>query len=348
MQTFHSFIKKSCIFFLILTIASITISVSYMRRHDISLSAFVDEYGYIVQNQNTSYLSDNMASAIFSSDRSSDYPTRTIEKSDTFSLPTEIFITSDIEKISFVEENRTDLLVEYFREIPDTNKYQVNYEAHLENSQLYISSSSSANNLAITQNYNGSIRIHIPTNTHFDKLSFESNAALVTDSNIYTNTDVLSIMADLGDIDLTVENALDSLYIRCDLGSVSLNTKEDIEQLDVESEFGSVDLTLNGKLALLNIEEDLGDIDLLTTQPIDKIFITTELGNIDAYLHGGVDAINVSTSLGAIDVTLPPTTASIYASTSLGDVDSEFPLTDNDTSNYSFVSDLGSIRIFKQ
>lgn len=348
MQTFHSFIKKSCIFFLILTIASITMGASYMVRHNISPSAFLGDYEYLAQNYNYTFLADNMASAIFSSDRSSDYETRIMEDASTFALPTELFITSDIEKITFIEEDRNDLYVEYYREIPDTNKYQVNYDTHLEESRLYISSSSSTNNLAITQNYNGRIQIHLPKDTHFDKLSFESNAAIVNNNNIYTNTDILSVMADMGDIDLTIEDPLDSLYLHCDLGSISLTTEESIHQLDIESDFGTVNLTLNADLGSLSINENLGDIHLISGHSIEQLTVTNDLGNIDATLSGTVDGIYMSTNLGTIDVTIPSTINTVYAETNLGDVDSDFTRTrDSDTSPYSFYSDLGSIHISK-
>lgn len=347
MGTFHSFIKKSCIFFLIVTIASITVGASYMVRHDITVNSFIGDYEYLTHNYNNSFMGNNIA-AIFTSDRSSDYPTRTITKTAQFPLTDEIFITADFEKITFIEEERNDLLVDYYREYPETDKYQVNFDTQLDDSSLYITSFSSTNNLAITQNYIGKLQIHVPKDSHFKKISIESDAAVLTDSNLYTNTDVLSLVANMGDIDINLEDSLDSLFVNCDLGTVSIKTQQEINQFEISTNFGSVNLDINADIDALTITENLGDTQLHSTHDINELSIINDVGNINADLNGKMDTIHMSTNLGDIDVTLPSSIDNIYASTDLGDVHSEFTQVESSSSSYAFSSNLGSIHITKQ
>ena len=126
MKSFHRIMGYLSGIFVLMIIVSISISSSYMKRNEITFSQLFSETGSLQYGGNWSLSLEGLFSNHL---KSSDYETIRIEESNQFDLAKEIFISSSIEDVIFIEEDRSDIQVDYYRELPDTNADSVRYRA---------------------------------------------------------------------------------------------------------------------------------------------------------------------------------------------------------------------------
>lgn len=341
MKSFHRTMGYLSSIFLLMIILSIVIASSYMNRNSISLTQLFSEVGDISNN------STNNISFWGSGKSSSDYTTVNISESETFDLVEEIFVSASIEEVIFIEDDRDDILVEYHRERPDTSNYEVNYSANASNNKLSISATLKSKSISINKAYKGTIKIYVPNDYRFDKVTIDSGAAKITSENIYTNTNSLSAIASFGDIDFEINNPIDEVIISCNFGSIKVEVNESIKDFDVTCDLGEINLTLNDSIDTLTVNEDMGDVEINATSPLGSVNIQNNMGAIEAEFLESVEALVIENNMGDINVSLHDNDdITIYMDTDLGSVNSDFPTTDLKSTNFQFKNNMGSIKVY--
>ena len=304
MKSFHKTMGYLLGFFFIMTLVSIIVAASYINSNNLSLENIFSENTSI--NYTDHWDIDFFPNILSSNHRSDDYKTISLSNTQTFDLPDKIFISAAVEDIQFIEAERDSILVEYYRDQPDTKRYNSNFNTQLKNDQLSITTSLSIRNLIMTKEYKGIIKVYVPKGYFFEEVKLEADTIPLTDDNVYYNTNKLILMTDLGDIDLHFPKKMKDVSVFCDIGSISLQSESEIENIIIRNDLGDIHL----------------DLDTVNSLDID-----TDLGAINATLN------------------LPSDTL-IYADTDLGSIDSDFKKTNSEEeANYSFYSNLGSINI---
>lgn len=340
MSSFHKTMGYLSAIFLIMIVLSLSIANSYMSQNNINFDSIFGESG------NLSYDARNNISIFDSGQSSSNYETVNKNESKTFDLVDEIFVSTSTEEVVFVEESRSDILVEYSRELPDTNKYQVDYKVDSSNNKLTISASMKSSNIAINKIYEGTILIHVPTDYVFDKITIDSGAAKITSDNIYTNTKSLSTIASFGDIDIDIDAPIEEVIISCSFGSIIVDVDNKIQDLDITCDLGRIELNINDNIDTLTINEELGDVQVASTASIKEVTITNSMGAIYAMFEETVGSVSIENSMGDIIVDFYDNPdISIYINTELGSIHSDFETTSDKNADFSFKNELGSIKV---
>lgn len=343
MKTFNRNLGYLAIIFFVMIIASVSVASSYMRRNDIS---FIDLFEGTTHIQFDDNFDLKLNSLLNDLEKSSHFDTKVIEKTSKFEPAKELFVSSSIEEIVFIEEDRDNIQIDYYRELPDSKYYTVDYNADSTKEKITVSASMSVKNLAINSDYKGSITIHVPKNYIFDKITIDSGISKLKDSNIYLNTKDLTILSSLGDVKLEITKPLETLHITSNLGSVNLDINSTIDKVMINCDLGKIDLTVNDPINILTLEENMGDIKLISNANINFTSIHNNMGRIDSEFNESVGGSDFYSNIGSIDVTFSKNKdISVFAKTSLGKVSSDFPTTEKDKTNYKFESDMGSISI---
>jgi hypothetical protein len=309
--------------FLLIIILSVTVASSYMQRNDISFEDLFDGSSSIQYGNDWNF----NGNFIFNqTNKSSDYETRIIEKNETFDIVDELFISTTIEEVVFVEEDRSDILVEYYRESPDTGAYDVKYKTSSTSNKLSVSTSLSIRNLRLNKEYKGKITIHIPSDYIFEKVTLDSGAAKIRTENIYSKTRALSIIASFGDIDITTDSPIEKVNVRCNLGSITLNVNKPINDLYIDCE--------------------MGDIKINTSSIIEYVSVVNNMGSINADFLENISGATFENNMGDINVTFHKNDdMAIYIDTNLGDTSSDYSTTSSNNTNFSFMTNMGSIKV---
>lgn len=343
MKSFHKTMGYLSGIFIIMIISSLAVSSSYMTRNNIKFRDLFDGTTRLNFDENFDFQLDSLFNNL---EKASHFDTKIIEKSDSFESVKELFISSSIEEISFIEEDRKDIKVDYFRELPNSKYYTVTYSASASNDKLTISAATAIKNLTINRDYKGSITVHVPNGYAFNKITLDSGISKLKTENIYPNTKNLTIISSLGDVDLDINNSLDSLSITSNLGSVKLKVEAAIKKLYVNCDLGKIDLSLNASVDDLSIEENLGDIFLTSESTLGVIKVKNNMGKIEGNFNGTIDGADFVNNMGNINITLADNdNISIYVETNLGSVDSDYPKTDKKSTDFKFTSNMGSIHV---
>lgn len=341
MSSFHKTMGYLSAIFLIMIVLSVSIASSYMSQNNINFGSIFSETG------NLSYDATNNISIFESGKNSSNYETVSQNDSKAFDLVDEIFVSTSTEEVVFIEEDRDDILVEYYRELPDTNKYQVDYNVNSTNKKLTISATVKSSNIAINKIYEGIIYIHVPSDYVFDKITIDSGAAKITSDNIYTKTKSLSTIASFGDIDIDIDSPIEEVIISCNFGSIIVDVNEKVQDLDITCELGRIELNVNDDVGTLSINEELGDVILTSSASIDDVVITNSMGAIKAVFEETVRSVSIENSMGDIEVDFYENPdISIYINTELGSIHSDFDTTSDDDADFYFANELGSIKVY--
>lgn len=343
MKSFHRNMGYITGIFIIMIVASLAVSGSYMQRNDISIKDLFEGSTHIQFDDDFGFKLDSIFNDI---EKSSHFDTKVIEQTDTFKVSKELFISSSIENIVFLQEDRNDIQVDYYREMPNSTYYNVNYSAKETDDKITVSAAMSVRNLTINHDYKGTITIHVPMEYTFDKLTLDSGISTLKDSNVYLNTKDLTIISSLGDVNLSIAQPLEVLHITSNLGSVKLKIDSDIDKLTVNCDMGKINLTIDAPVNVLTLEENLGDINITSNAPIEFAKVNNNMGKLDGNFNSTVNGIDFYTNMGSIEVTLNQDKEfSVYAKTSLGKISTDYPKVKKDQTNFHFVSNMGSIII---
>jgi len=345
MKSFHKTMGYLAGIFTLMIIVSISVASSYMSRNNISFLSLFEETSTLEFDEDFEFKLDGLFNNI---ELSSRYDTKIIKDSQSFNLTKELFISSSIEEIIFIQEDREDIKVDYYRELPDSKYYSVDYKVNESSNRLNISAAMSVKNLTINNDYKGSITVYVPKAYAFDKITLDSSISTLKSENIYPFTRNLTIISSLGDIDIDITESLDSLNITSKLGSIKLDIKGEIDKLYINCDLGKINLTIDEIINDLSIEENLGDIKITSNAFIGTSKIHNNMGKLEGTFAKEIKSIDFSTNMGSIDITLLDNDdISIYSETNLGSVDSDFPSTTKELTDFIFTSNMGKIKIQK-
>lgn len=341
MKSFHKTMGLLSGIFLLMIVGSVSVASSYMTNNDITIPLLFSDSTEITES------ASNKINIWDSGSNASSYDTITTNRSETFNVVEEIFISSSTEEVIFIEEDRNNILVEFEREQPDTDNYEVLYNTNSSNNKLTISATLKSKGISINKVYKGSIKIYVPEDYHFDKVTIDSGAAKITSDNIYTNTNNLTAIASFGDIDIDIDDPINEVLISCNFGSIKVGVNDEVNNLDITCDMGTIDLEINDGINELSVKENMGDVDIEGNSPIGSVTVENNMGAIKAEFSDFVEYVDIENNMGDINVTfLDNNNMTIYIDASLGSVHSDFVTTDSNKSNYKFKSNMGSIKVF--
>lgn len=345
MRSFHRTTAILASIFSLMILLCITASISYMQRNDIKFSDLINGNIYF-GSTSMEFTTDHLLTP---NDNSGNFETKIKEESDTFAPTEELFISAVSEEIQFIEEDRTDIQVDYYHEYPDTDRYQFTYHIETSENKLTVLTTSTVSNLNMNKDYKKYIRIHIPKDYRFSNITIDTAMAKITNDMIYSDTASLSILSNFGDVDISLANAMDHLNISSNLGNIIVETSYPIRQYDLSADMGDIQLALLEPTEEVKLHAAMGNIHIEADSSIGELSINNNLGDITGDFYANVDKFTATANMGKIDLSFQENSSmTVYANSNLGEVDSAFDLTSNQSkSDYIFTTDLGSIELKK-
>ena len=262
---------------------------------------------------------------------------RTRHQELTFAAVPKIGITVDIETVSFVEEDRQDILVVYDYRHPNSPEYDIDFKAR-QKSTLPIAT--------ITSDgiYRGSVAVHVPTGFHLQSLALTTSLLDINPSLLYENSDNYVLSSLMGNIDLALSAPKQLISLDADLGNVSVVANAPVESLDLFSNLGNSYLNFADSLGTLYIINDFGNSVILLEKDLTAATVQSNVGDISLFLANLPESLNIYTLTGNISAYLSENSVS-SADSAQGSTNSYFPLTTAEDPAFSFFSAGGNIRL---
>ncbi len=339
MKSIDRFLGITALVLAVLLIAAIVGGSVYVSRNKDFLNDFGNFNFFEGENFNMNFSFDGK--------RSSTFETLKTSKSDNFPLAKSLVIDVAVNDITFVQEDRSDIMVVYHNEHPDTPLYDVSYNAEFTESTLYINSSYSVSNLFIDKTYENTITIHVPNTYTCESLDLTMSMGEITDESIFDGAKNINLHAKLGRIDLEITSPLDTLSVTCDMGDIDLVLSAPIETFDAKSNFGQINLKINDRIGSLWCDLDMGSLTILSNNPIDKVSMTAKMGSIDCTFKERIGKLNADANMGSIDVDFGNNDDStVYVDANAGSIDSDLPVVKESADpEFRFYANMGSINI---
>lgn len=337
MKSFNKFLGLTSVVLLILLIGSIFVISMYL----VSNPKIADDFSIDFPHN----LSVNWGS--FGGKRSSSFKTVVIEESKSFSVCDEIVIDTAFEDIIFVEEERDNILVEYYHEKPDTPLYKVSYSIDYTDDKLTITSNSTIRSLMTDKSYDRYVKIYVPNDYTFETLDLSSSLGEINNDSILSNVDNLIVNADLGDVNFEIESPKKSVTLNCDMGRLEFTSFASIESFDASCSLGDINIELMDPVGALWCTVDMGSLDISAEDTIDKATLNASMGNIDGKFKGHVGSMTAEADMGNITMSLHDNEESTaYADADLGDVDCDLPIVKKNTNpDFELYASLGNINV---
>lgn len=277
---------------------------------------------------------------------------RTRHQELTFAAVPKIGITVDIETVSFVEEDRQDILVVYDYRHPNSPEYDIDFKAFVSDDLLQISATTKARQKStlpiatITSDgiYRGSVAVHVPTGFHLQSLALTTSLLDINPSLLYENSDNYVLSSLMGNIDLALSAPKQLISLDADLGNVSVVANAPVESLDLFSNLGNSYLNFADSLGTLYIINDFGNSVILLEKDLTAATVQSNVGDISLFLSNLPESLNIYTLTGNISAYLSENSVS-SADSAQGSTNSYFPLTTAEDPAFSFFSAGGNIRL---
>ena len=270
----------------------------------------------------------------------------TIHEENTFEITSNIEIHSSIEDILFVPEEREDILVIFDRELPDTNKYDLSYNASSTKNTIRIKSDLDTNGYYSNKHYKGSITIYVPVDYHCDQLTIDSDISPRTLS-LPDNVNSLKAEVAFGSIDIDVTTPLDLLDLSINAGDLNFTTTEPIDTIKASVDTGSLNFQLRETARLVDIDNDLGEITANMLISPTNMNVNCSVGDVTLTFHEPILSLDADVDLG--DLTIHTTSEDdglVYYNVDLGDIDSRLStISDKGKANIRLDMNVGSIAI---
>ncbi len=277
---------------------------------------------------------------------------KTLHQELTFPTADIINITVDIEKVSFVEEEREDILVVYDYRHPHSPEYDIDFKAFLSEDLLQIiatTQSSQKKALPIESInpdsiYRGSVTIHVPKGFRFQTLSLTTSLLDIRSDMLYENCDSYILSSLMGNIDLALYAPKNLVSIDADLGNVSVRAKAPIQTFDLFSNLGNSFLNFEKELDTLYVLNDFGSCTVLLEKKLTAATVQSNVGDIRLFFGSLPDALNVYTLTGNLFGYIAENLIST-AATEQGTIRSYFRLDQTENPSYYFMSSTGDITL---
>ncbi len=247
-------------------------------------------------------------------ENSKDY--RDIDEKDTVNIDgiNKIDIEVTFAKVNIISEEREDISVRYYGDIPP-------------NMRTNLNTKSSGDKLTINAKAQSNYKINLSP-----KIDLYLDIIIPTS---YTNS--LNLEADLGSIQIEGLE-LDKLYVKGDLGDINIKNV-DTKEVNVESSLGKI--SINNVSSVKNkLSADVGSIKAKNI--VGDLEAETDLGSIELEYDDLNSDIAAKSDSGSIKIKLPKNSSFyIEADTSLGNIKSDFPLEINEKSNTKLKGRIG-------
>lgn len=334
----NRFLGKTALILTILLIASVAFGSFYVSSNK-SIWNALNFNVYNGSNFNFNFS--------FNGKRSSTFETLTTKKSDNFETVKDIVINVAVDNVSFVKEDRSDILVDYNNEHPDTPLYSTSYSSKETNGKLYINSTYSVSNLFIDKKYDSSIVIHVPNNYEADSLDLTMSMGDITDKSIYDNTKNLIIHANLGSVDVDITKPKNSLSVSCDMGDIDITLDAPVDTFDANANFGKISIKNDDKIGNLWCDLDMGSLDIHSSGTINNVSLSAKMGSIEGIFNGFVNKMTATANMGSIDLYFKNNdNSTVYADASAGSIHSELQtVKESNNPDFKFYANMGSINI---
>lgn len=314
MKSFNKFLGITAIVLVILLFSTFVAASVYLSTNKEILNEFSSYLGFNGHQF-------NFNSSIGRHKKSSLFKTLEATQKDQFENPKSIVLDVSVEHLTFIEEGRSDILVEYYHEYPDSPLYSFDYKANLDNDTLYISSFYNTVDIFFDRDYESYINIYMPKGYTLNTLDLTYDLGEVTNDSIYESVNDLNIHANLGDVNLSIDSPKNNLSITCDMGNINLTTNAPIKKLNAEADFGKIDLTLLDTVESLYADLDLGNLELYAEKEIMNVFTQANMGSINADFKEHVKFLVAGADVGSIKMTFynnPSTT--VYTTSDMGNI----------------------------
>lgn len=346
---FDTFIKKAILVCIGITALSGLLLFSYADSKGLTFDEVFQEgmvtvnYGGIFFDGDfdIDHLGTNFSGGV------SRYETVTQHIEDTFPPVDALHISTSIEEIIFITEDREDILVVYDREKPDTSSYSVNYRADVVGDRLEIKASLRTSGLNIDQAYKGSVTLYLPENHHFEELDihtdFGSNNMTLPES-----IDDLEISVDFGTIDIHLPNKLESLDLQVDAGDLHFLAEKPIGTVKAQVNTGEITYELQERVGTLEIQNDIGQIIGLHLVSPSLADIECDMGNMELTFEEPINTLNARVDIGDLNIDVSRNDHStVYIRTDIAGSSSVLDTTGNkDKANVFVQVDLGDVDIY--
>lgn len=342
MKGFHKFLGVTALLLTGILILTLTFTGYYISRHKEILTQFQNVHFPSITNMQYDW-------TLFNSQKSSSFETLTSSQTDYFDLAETIVIDVSLENIAFIEEDRTDILVEYFNEHPNSPLYKFDYSPKMIDNTLYITTNYTITDLFIDKTYKSKITIHVPKDYVCKNLDITLSMGELTNKSIFNNVSNLKLTAKLGDIDVDITSPKDSLIVNSEAGNIKLNMSAPVELFESKSNFGEINLEFSDNVGSLLSELDMGNLDIESKKPINVVSLSAKMGNIEGDFIGKVSELTAAAEMGNIEMTFGSNEGStVYIDTDLGNIDSDFEsVKENDHPNFKVYSNMGNVTLKK-
>ncbi|GKX31862.1 hypothetical protein SH1V18_43420 [Vallitalea longa] len=273
---------------------------------------------------------------------------------DTFSKDNinEIDITTDVASISFIQEDRSDIKVEYIYTKPDIDNYAIDYNAEIKNKTLNITQHIKTRNFSGNinkDNYKNTLTIYVPKDFSIDNLYIKNNLGDINNNDFYSNvSDIIDITTSLGQIDITISNPKKSVKLISALGIVKLNNNSEIDNLEIIANSGDVNIESNSAIKNCTITANLGTVKIISNDELNNCELEANMGSINTTFKKHIDSFNIICDMGEINMKLYDNDNSlISAKASMGDIKSDFDTTKK-RSPYTIECSMGDITITRR
>lgn len=265
-----------------------------------------------------------------------------------------LFVSVDIETISFVESDREDILVVYDYRHPNSPEYSIDFKAFStdEENRIIASTQSTSNSLSpslignLNDIYRGSVAIHVPKGFRFDTLSITTTFANINPENSYPYANNFFVTSSMGNVTLQIDSPKDLVLVDCDLGNAYITASAPINTFDVLCNLGSCQLNFKDSLRTLYLVNDFGSNSVYLTKELENSIIQSNSGSISLYAETLPKFLNASSINGNILAYLGENNDT-DASSVQGIVVSHYPLSDRTEASIQIRTHNGNIELKK-
>jgi hypothetical protein len=158
----------------------------------------------------------------------------------------DININTEVAKISFVQENRNNIKVEYKNTKPEKN-YTIMYDTKTTENTLYITQKIITQNFheSINENhYTNNITLYVPKDFDINKLTIHTNLGDINNSDFFSNVKEINFNTNLGNINISLSNPKESVTLVTSLGEIKAIFKNNIKSFDIKSSMGNINVYL--------------------------------------------------------------------------------------------------------
>lgn len=342
MKGFHKFLGVTALILSIMLIISVSFTGYYISKHKYILNSLGNFQ--IINGSNIDY---NLS--FFNNNRSSQFDTLTTFQTDNFSLSDSIVINSSLEDVIFITENRSDIMVEYYIEYPNSSLYSIDYKAEQVENTLYINTYYSVTDIFIDRDYESYIKVHVPTNYECNILDLTLSMGEITNQSIFDNVNNLNISASLGDIDLEIKSPKESILVVSEMGNIDIKVSAPVTSFESKTNFGEMKLDFTDYVGSLICDLDMGSLELTSENDIQVASFTTRMGSTEGSFNGKIANLTASADMGNIELSFANNkNSTAYIDSNMGkiDIDSNFKIVkESDNPDFRIFSNMGNVTL---